>query len=103
VTDTVDAIYRPDNWFPEAMMDQLADIVATNNGADSPHPTGFSDPKTGRRPLLTSLRQIESIRELNPFFSSVSIVSYESTYASGVNVDWAAVENGILDDMFDGR
>ena len=27
VTDTVDAIYHPDNWFPEAMMDQLAEIV----------------------------------------------------------------------------
>lgn len=27
VTDTVDAIYRPDNWFPEAMMDQLAEIA----------------------------------------------------------------------------
>lgn len=27
ITDTVDAIYRPDNWSPEAMMDQLADVT----------------------------------------------------------------------------
>jgi hypothetical protein len=27
ITDTVDAIYRPDDWFPEAMMDQLAEIA----------------------------------------------------------------------------
>jgi hypothetical protein len=27
ITDTVDAIYHPDDWFPEAMMDQLAEIV----------------------------------------------------------------------------
>ena len=27
ITDTVDAIYRPENWTPEAMMEQLADIT----------------------------------------------------------------------------
>ena len=29
VTDTVDAIYRPNDWFPEAMMDQLAEIAGS--------------------------------------------------------------------------
>lgn len=29
VTDTVDAVYRPDDWSPEAMFDQLADIVGS--------------------------------------------------------------------------
>lgn len=27
ITDTVDAIYRPDNWFPDAVMDQLSETV----------------------------------------------------------------------------
>jgi len=27
VTDTVDAVYKPDNWQPESMMDQLADVI----------------------------------------------------------------------------
>jgi len=27
ITDTVDAVYHPDDWFPEAMMDQLAEIA----------------------------------------------------------------------------
>ena len=27
ITDTVDAVYRPDDWHPEAMMDQLSEIV----------------------------------------------------------------------------
>jgi len=27
VTDTVYAVYRPDDWNPEAMMDQLSEIV----------------------------------------------------------------------------
>jgi len=56
-----------------------------------------------RRPLLNSIRQIESMRDLVPFFSHVSISSYESVYASGGNIDWEAVEKGIMDDMFDGR
>lgn len=53
--------------------------------------------------MLDSLRTIDSIRDLVPFFSSVSISSYESVYASGGNVDWEAVENGLLNDIFDGR
>jgi hypothetical protein len=56
-----------------------------------------------RRPLLNSIRQIESIRDLAPFFSSVSISSYESVYASAGSVDWSAIEKGIMEDMFDGR
>ncbi|KAJ7687383.1 Dopey, N-terminal-domain-containing protein [Mycena rosella] len=117
ITDTVDAIYRPDECFPEAMMDQLAEIVSSLPVAESREPSAtnglitsptaytasFGEQRPMRRPLLNSVRQIESIRDLVPFFSSVSISSYESMYASGGNVDWAAVERGIMDDMFDGR
>ncbi|KAJ6523556.1 Dopey, N-terminal-domain-containing protein [Mycena capillaripes] len=117
ITDTVDAIYRPDECFPEAMMDQLAEIVSSLPVAESrqlpatnglvvspaPHTASFNNQRLMRRPLLNSIRQIESIRDLVPFFSSVSISSYESVYASGGNVDWAAVEKGIMEDMFDGR
>jgi hypothetical protein len=111
ITDTVDAIYRPDDWFPEAMMDQLAEIAGSLPVGDSSR-TGittlnslntFASARPLRRPLLNSLRQIDSIRDLVPFFSNVSITSYESVYASSGNVDWEAVEQGILDDMFDGR
>ncbi len=35
ITDTVDAIYRPDDYFPEAMMDQLADLAGSLPLADS--------------------------------------------------------------------
>ncbi|KAG6874376.1 hypothetical protein C0995_015112 [Termitomyces sp. Mi166 len=107
VTDTVDAIYRPDSWFPEAMMDQLAEIAGAlpvGDGANGvPTPNVQTEQRPLRHPMLNSLRQIESIRDLIPFFSNVSITSYESVYASGGNVDWEAVEQGILDDMFDGR
>ncbi|KAJ7755024.1 Dopey, N-terminal-domain-containing protein [Mycena maculata] len=117
ITDTVDAIYRPDECFPEAMLDQLAEIVSSLPVAESREPpatnglimspsvymASFGNQRPMRRPLLNSVRQIESIRDLVPFFSSVSISSYESMYASGGNVDWAAVEKGLMDDMFDGR
>lgn len=56
-----------------------------------------------RRPMLNSLRQIDSIRDLTSFFSHVSITSYESVYASGGNIDWEAVERGLVGDMFDAR
>lgn len=56
-----------------------------------------------RRPMLNGLRQIDSMRDLVPFFSSVSIASYESVYASGGNIAWNEVEQGIAMDMFEGR
>lgn len=132
VTDTVDAIYRPNDWFPEAMMDQLAEIAGslprvcaynhldlftcnqlpqttitatTNGGTASPAPilSTFGHQRALRRPMLTSLRQIDSIRDLVPFFSSISLTTYESVYASNGSVDWDVIEKGIMDDMFDGR
>ena len=29
ITDTVDAVYRPDNWSPDAMMDRLAEVATS--------------------------------------------------------------------------
>ena len=52
--------------------------------------------------MLNDLRQIDSIRDLVPFFSSVSIASYESVYMSGGNIDWEEVERGLVGDMFEG-
>jgi hypothetical protein len=56
-----------------------------------------------RRPMLSDLRQIDSIRDLVPFFSSASIACYESVYASGGNIDWEEVERSLNLDIFDGR
>ncbi|KAK0466281.1 Dopey, N-terminal-domain-containing protein [Desarmillaria tabescens] len=113
ITDTVDAIYRPNDWYPEAMFDQLAEIVGnlpsnptSQNGSnvlDTGGASSFSSQRVMRRPLLNGIHQIDSIRDLVPFFSSVSISSYESVYASGGIVDWEAIEKGLMNDMFDGR
>ncbi|KAF8131645.1 Dopey, N-terminal-domain-containing protein [Boletus edulis] len=122
VTDTVDAVFRPDDWNPEAMFDQLAEIVGSlpvpdtrersrsKNGqvAFPSASASVSFPSIAgshamRRPMLSALRQIDSVRDLRAFFSHVSISTYESVYASGGNIDWEAVEQGLLEDMFDGR
>ena len=57
-----------------------------------------------RKPLLSGIQTVTSIRELIPFFSNISIQAYEGVYASigGPNVDWEAVESGLLLEIFDG-
>ncbi|KAH8998778.1 Dopey, N-terminal-domain-containing protein [Lactarius hatsudake] len=114
ITDTIDAVYRPDEIVPEAMLDQLAEIAGglppPQENVQNPSPvaldllyTPTSNPRMHRRPMLNHLRQIDSIRDLIPFFSSVSVASYESVYSSGGNIDWDEVERGILSDMFELR
>ncbi|KAI0031253.1 Dopey, N-terminal-domain-containing protein [Vararia minispora EC-137] len=114
ITDTVDAVYHPDEWSPEAILDQLAEIASQLPAADvqrSSTGTALHLPVTTpgpgchlmRRPMLTDLKQVDSIRDLIPFFSSASIASYESVYTSGGNIDWAEVERSLNVDIFDGR
>ncbi|CAL1694342.1 unnamed protein product [Somion occarium] len=110
ITDTVDAIYRPDDWSPAALLDRLAEVVGDLPAAEDskavdqiPAPTPLVENRPSRRPMLQSVRQIDSIRDLVHFFSHASIASYESVYQSGGNVDWDAVEQTLLEDMFDGR
>ena len=113
ITDTVDAIYRPDNWFPEALLDQLSETVGDLPASSSSRPNnsvsaGISLPDStsaagARQPLLSGVRQIDSIRELAQFFSHLSILSYEGVYASGGVIDWQAVENSLALDLFEGR
>jgi hypothetical protein len=56
---------------------------------------------TIRRPLLGLVKQVGSIRDLLPFFSQISMTSYESVYGMGV-VDWDAIEKGLMAEMFQG-
>jgi len=108
ITDTIDAVYRPNDWFPEAILDQLSEIarnlpLAASETLNTENFVLQPDSRAIRRPLLASLRQIDRMRDLVSFFSNVSISTYESVYASAGNIDWEAVEKSILDDMFDGR
>lgn len=138
ITDTVDAVYRPDSWTSEALFDQLAEMISDLPKAKNAvrlydkmaltlfsiivkqealplnilPPTPYdkatsaisvveSTIKPLRKPLLSSVDQIQSIRDLLPFFSHISIASYEAMYHCMGNIDWAAVENSLLQDLFD--
>lgn len=61
----------------------------------------LSPSTTLRRPLLGFVKQVGSIRDLLPFFSQISMSSYESVYGMG-GVDWDAVEKGLMAEMFQG-
>ncbi|KAK4051842.1 hypothetical protein OIV83_002547 [Microbotryomycetes sp. JL201] len=116
VTDTVDAIYPPDNWLPQAIMDRLGELVQNRAARTIESPvlaekgevevadgieSAPSYSATGRRPFLVA-RKIDTIGELEPFFSRVSLASYESIYGNGGKVDVAAVETLLERDIFDG-
>lgn len=116
MTDTVDAIYPPESWLPQAIMDRLGEILAdplrvtatgaghlemaTAAAAASTTPVIERDCHV-RRPLLTT-RRIESISQLEGFFSSVSLAAYELIYQAGSKIDWSAVEASLESDIFDG-
>ncbi|BGP31712.1 hypothetical protein JCM10296v2_003486 [Rhodotorula toruloides] len=123
VTDTVDAIYPPDSWVPQAIVDRIGEVIALQpaNGRSSATPApkgstiddGFSGSVLSRssataplrRPLIQA-RQVRSIQELEPFFSTISLAAYEAVYHSaggGARVDWPAVEASLERDIFEGR
>ncbi|GAA6058598.1 hypothetical protein JCM10212_004009 [Sporobolomyces blumeae] len=122
VTDTVDAIYPPDSWLPQAIMDRLGEILSDpRNAAAAPtFPAIFSSPvpvpnssptpsaadstpgrAAARRPLLAA-RRISTMSELEPFFATVSLSAYEAIYNAGSRVDWVAVERLLERDLFEG-
>lgn len=65
--------------------------------------TSFNTKTSQKQPLLAGVRSIQSIHDLAPFFSHISIASYEALYACRTNVDWDNVEAGLLEQLFDGR
>ena len=52
------------------------------------------------KPRLRSIKSLTSIYQLQPFFSRASIDTFEGVYSSA-SVDWDAVEDSLLDEIFD--
>ena len=115
ITDTIDAVYRPDHWTPTALIDELADEL----GATQTHVTQQHAATTGaivdtkglplRKPLLrpdsiAGVAQMSkeelSVRVLQPFFSQLSIYAFESTYSMG-SPDRDGCVDDLLADLFD--
>lgn len=95
------------------MIDKLAEVVGElpvegssrheDHGEIATPATPVGGTHALRKPFLAAMHQVDSIRDLVPFFNQASIASYESVYSSGGSVDWVAVEDGLYRDMFDGR
>ncbi|GAA5963888.1 hypothetical protein JCM21900_003967 [Sporobolomyces salmonicolor] len=100
-TDTVDAIYPPDAFLPQAIIDRLGELLGGDRAEDAPPSSAPPVRASARRPLLTA-RRMSTISELVPFFTTLSLSAYESVYHSGSRVDWDAVEDVLVRDLFEG-
>ena len=108
VTDTIDAVYRPSDWRPVALVDGLAETLDSRAGAP---PSGTNNlvgaAQQGlRKPLLTStvvrnvLMEDMVDRILRPFLRQLSINAFESTYRMEA-ADRQACCDDLLYDLFD--
>lgn len=101
VTDTTDAVYPPEDFAPEAIMDTLAAILREHgHGVKGEMISLALEELTKlRRPRLLRVKTISSIRQLEPFFSRGSIDTFEGVYRES-GVDWVAVEDGLCGEIF---
>lgn len=113
VTDTIDAVYRPANYQPVALVDELSEELGSGFAGPSPlvEATAFLTAQgSGKRPLIgpggindeISLERRDELvaKVLRPFFGQLSIFAFESTYAMGP-LDWDRCVQGLLKDLFD--
>lgn len=100
ITDTIEAVYRPDGWAPAALADQVT--------LELPSPALQSDTMVvgnRRRPWLVGerVRDLEKkdikTEILRPFLSALSIFVYEGTYGMKPP-DLDSCEDALMRDMF---
>jgi hypothetical protein len=116
ITDTIDAVYRPSDYHPVGLIDELSEELGSTSVASATYmeqiaaASGPAD-KTVRRPLLgpggvdcddVNLERKDELvgKVLRPFFSQLSIFAFERTYKMGVT-DWEACRRDLLKDLFD--
>ena len=115
ITDTIDAVYRPSNFHPIALIDELSEelgVTALSSGMQNESATAQASHGSTRKPLIGPSgisdgggweRKDELVgKVLRPFFSQLSIYAFESTYSMSVP-DWEACKMGLLKDLFDER
>lgn len=115
ITDTIDAIYRSQNYQPVALVDELAETLGHAGPPSALSAADSNQMLTNslqRRPLLgpggisddigLERREELVVKILRPFFSQLSIYAFESTYAMGV-MDREACLDLLLKDLFDDR
>ena len=127
ITDTIDSVYRPANWAPTALVDEVAEALGTSAGAPStarPHqisvgPSSSDHTSNLRAPVFDALldslgdeaeeshqrdltnmsKQELATRILQPFFGQLSLLSFEATYAYN-EPDIGRVTASLLRDIF---
>lgn len=116
ITDTIDAVYRPVDLNPVALTDEAAEAL----GMESSEHSTFTPPTVSnntpgeagtRKPFLgasvmdgadtKAMAKDDFLRSvLQPFFSQLSMFSYEATYSMGVP-DVETCRRSLLDDILD--
>jgi len=114
ITNTVDAVYRPDDWTPSALVEEVADTMdtesvdenktlttpaseQTSNGLISPF---LRSPNLDGADLKAMARDDFIKTTLQPFFAQLSMYAYENTYGMGVaNIE--ACRRDLLEDLLD--
>ncbi|KAL9101540.1 MAG: hypothetical protein Q9163_003216 [Psora crenata] len=109
ITDTIDAVYRPLNWRPVALVDELAETLDNEASILPSANAPFADEKRGvRKPLLrwdlTKGVARENLMDhvLRPFLRQLSINAFESTYRMET-ADRKACCEELLRDLFDDK
>jgi len=110
ITDTVDAIYPPEDWTTRSLLDRLGEVVRNilsekeKSGAMTfDNNTDLKIATLGLRcPLLSRVSSTSSLPILSAFLTHISLNSYESLYNSRGQVDWPEVEESLLSDIFSG-
>jgi hypothetical protein len=121
VTDTIDAVYRPDNWTPAAIVDSIAENITTasdEEDGDSLHGRQTQSAMVAgssgkRRPILSGIihefdsgdlkamqKQDLASRVLRQFFGQLSLSAFEATYEMSV-ADVQLCVDELLEDMFE--
>ncbi|KAI5239634.1 hypothetical protein E4T43_06589 [Aureobasidium subglaciale] len=116
ITDTIDAVYRPVDLNPVALTDEVAEVLGMENSEHSiftsSNVLGTSLSETSaRKPFLggsvmdgadtKAMAKDDFLRSvLQPFFSQLSMYSYEATYSMGVP-DVEVCRRGLLEDILD--
>ena len=118
LTDTIDAVYKPADWTPAALVDEIAEgLGALGRYQDTPSTQRqYPDAEIGGlrssflAPLLAEVEEevdIKSISKqeltskvLRPYLGQLSILAFESTYAL-VEPDEEKVMDAMLEDIFE--
>ncbi|KAF2663464.1 hypothetical protein BT63DRAFT_407652 [Microthyrium microscopicum] len=122
ITDSIDAVYRPEHFTPVALVDSLAENIAAitaepDAGDMLATPQNIISTATGqkRRLVMNSLlnsatmdvadlramqKEDLAVRILRPFFGQLSILSFEATYGM-IAPDVEDCVDGLIKDLFE--